>query len=170
MSLPVSQLGWMAGILDIKGRIQYKNNQQRKTRQIVLAVESSEHVIVRELARMTGSNPEFKKIDNSSGWYRRGCTEHCENAHIHVEGQEFPTTMRWTSTGSSMAIVLHNVMSFIRNDRGFTEAMDMAMGQAKLDGRGSPAALQGIKRLQDLGWDIPTLLMSGVEREEALNA
>jgi hypothetical protein len=158
VSLPVSQLGWMAGVLDVKGRIQYKNNQRRATRQIVLAVESTEHAIVKELSRMTGTNPEHKKIDNKSGWYRRGCEEHCDEPHIHVMGGEFPSTMRWTITGSSMVVVLDNVEPFLTNDRGFMEAKFEAIDQAVLNGRGGAAAQAGLRRLYDLGWDIPSQL------------
>lgn len=168
--IPVAQLGWMGGILDLKGRVLYKNNQSRApgSRQMVLAVESTSMPIIRELARMTGTNPELKRIDpNRAGWLRKGCQEHCDSAHIHVtgvDGKEFPASARWTITGTGMAIVVHNVLPFLRSDHGFPEIMEEAIAQAKITGRGSPATITSIRRLIDLGWELPEALKTSMER------
>ena len=165
MSLPVSQLGWMAGILDLKGKILRKNNKLRRTQQIVLCVDSSQITVIRELSRMTGTNPELKNNSNPrpSGWYRRGCLEHCEDAHIHVDSDWTQATARWTVTGASMAVVLSNVLPYIRNDAGFTEAHDEALSNAALDGRGATATMAAIRRLHELGWDVPAALEPQLE-------
>lgn len=167
MSLPVSQLGWMAGILDLRGKILRKANKLRRTQQIVLAVDSKQMAVIRELSRMTGTRPEPKRNNNRErGWYRRGCLEHCEDAHIHVgDGDWVENIARWTVTGSSMAIVLHNVTPFLHGDNGLAEALEEALEQAAMNGRGSGATLQGIRRLQELGWDLPSVLEMQMEQE-----
>ena len=170
--IPVAQLGWMAGILDLKGRVLYKNNQRRApgSRQMVLAVDSTQLSIIKALAQMTGTNPELKKIQpgKEGGWWRKGCDEHCDNAHIHVspagEG-DFPASARWTITGTGMAIVMHNVLPFLRSDHGFPDIMAEALGQAKVNGRGSPATMTSIRRLVDLGWELPEALKTSMERK-----
>jgi hypothetical protein len=169
--IPAPQLGWMAGILDLKGRVLYKNNQRRApgSRQMVLAVDSTQITIIRELARMTGTHPELKKVqEGKEGWWRKSCEQHCDTAHVHVTPGgpgDFPASARWTITGTGMVIVMHNVLPFMRSDHGFPEIMEEAMDQAKINGRGSPATLNSIRRLMGLGWELPEELKTSMERK-----
>lgn len=156
MSLPSVQLGWMAGILDLKGRVLTKKNQTRATPQVVMYVETKENDIVRELGRMTGLHPEMMRIPDTAVFYRRPCTEHCPEAHSCVDEREytFPQVGRWTITGAVIAVILINVEPFMRTKR-FEGLTLQIMEQASFTGRGAGATVKAIRRLEALGWDIP---------------
>lgn len=166
MTLPMYQLGWMAGILDLKGVILRKKNRQRATTQLVLAVETKQIGIIRELGRMTGTTPELQKARKMEPWMRRGCTEHCPEQHVHGYPQDggMPAIGRWTITGAAMVVVLSNVMPYIRNDdKGFAEAMQEALGDVVLTGQGRGAIDRALDRLRELGWDVPMAVMPPLE-------
>lgn len=159
MSIPVQDLGWMAGVIDLKGRLVRKNNKSRAlgSAQLVLYVESKEFLVVRDLSRMTGTAPEMQNAKRLSDWLRHPCLEHCPEPHSHVraEGLEMPSVVRWTITGAGMAVVLYNLLPYMRNDRGFSEAMQEAFNQMVTEGRGSGTTLKSLARLHELGWDFP---------------
>ena len=122
MSIPMYQLGWMAGILDMKGVIIGKKNKQRATPQLVLMVETKQVEVIRGLSAMTGTSPDFQPAKDVEEWMRRGCVDHCPEKHVHVGHdypKQMPATARWTVTGAAMAVVLHNVLPFVRNDQWF---------------------------------------------------
>lgn len=157
MSIPVAQLGWMAGIIDLRGKIVAKQNKMRRTPQMVLYVQSRHFPVVQRLAAMTGTNPEHKIVegDTGTGWWRRGCTEHCPEAHTHVERPQFPDTMRWTVTGAPMGVVLHNLAPFLTQGDRFTVAREACLRDMVLRGRGAKATVDALRRLEALGWDFP---------------
>lgn len=171
MSIPVAQLGWMAGIIDLRGRIVYKANKLRKTQQTTLYVESAQLPVVKRLALMTGSNPEPKSAGASvDGWWRRNCEEHCPDQHTHVIRSEFPDTLRWTVTGAALGIVLYNLNPFLVQDKGFTQAMNQTLRDLTLRGRGAKAVVDSLRRLESLGWDFPESVkipesLSGIDVE-----
>lgn len=156
MSIPVHDLGWMAAVMDLKARVLHKNNKDRSehTRQIVLYVESVQTGVVKKLATLTGTKVELTEHHaDKDGFWRRGCGEHCEEAHIHVATGHFKPTMRWTITGGSMATVLHNLKPYMITD--MTEYIDLGLRNTALRGRGSGAALGALRRLSGLGWELP---------------
>jgi hypothetical protein len=164
MSIPMHQLGWMAGVLDMKGAIFTKKNKQRATPQLVLAVESKQIQVIRELSRMTGTSPELQQGKKIEEWMRRGCTIHCPEQHIHVGSpghpdyaKTMPPVARWTITGAAMAVVLYHTIPFIRNDKGFTEAMNNAFTDIVPSGQGRGAVDRALNRLKELDWEIPDL-------------
>jgi hypothetical protein len=157
--LPPIKLGWMAGVIDLKGRLVRKNNKLRKTQQIVLIVETKEQLVIKELGSLTGTSPEQIERRPLKEWMRRGCTEHCPEAHIHV-GDELeqlfmPPISRWTITGAGMVVVMTNLMPFIQIDRGYSEAIEEVIANTPLTGQGSAAVVSSIRRLSLLGWDLP---------------
>ena len=153
------QLGWMAGVIDLKGRIIVKHNKQRRTRQLVLVVETQETQVVQELGRMTGTALELKMPRNMPDFMRHGCVEHCPTEHVHVKS-EMPSISRWTVTGSAMAVVVYNLLPFMRNDRGLLKGMQEIFQMTPKSGAGRNAIDQSIKRMAELGWEIPEELMS----------
>lgn len=154
--LPIPKLGWMAGIIDLKGIFLRKNNKMRATPQIVLAVESKQFAIIRELGSLTGTSPELKKQVAKREFMRRGCADHCPEAHVHIgdEGM-LPAIARWTITGAGMAVVLYNLMPFLIMDKPYKEYMDEAIENAPLTGQGSAAVLTSLRRLAMIGWELP---------------
>jgi hypothetical protein len=164
MTIPVAQLAWMAGVIDLKGKMIYKTNQKRAegSKQITLYIESTQFPIIKKLGEMTGTNPEFKTTrDRHEGWYRRGCEEHCPNQHVHVVAGEFPPAARWTISGAPMAVVLHSLTPYLIQDKGFTEAIAYAYENMVLSGQGAGANVSSLRRLHGLGWRIPDIINAG---------
>jgi hypothetical protein len=147
----------MAGIFDLKARISYKNNHQRRTRQVIAYVETKEIAVIRELSRLTGTNVEMRTKKALSEFIRRGCVEHCPEPHVHVdaEGLYMPSMARWTITGAGMVVVLYNLQPLMHVDRGFPEAVAEVLQNQRLEGQGATMQINTIKRLSDLGWSLP---------------
>lgn len=157
MTIEVAQLAWMAGVLDYKGKIAYKNNKTRNNnKQVTLYVESVQKPIIDRLALYTGTNPEVKdRLPRWEGWYRKGCEEHCPDQHIHVTGTDFAPAARWTLSGAPMAVVLTAVKPYLIQDKGFSEAIDYAFGNMVLFGQGAGMTVSSLRRLHSLGWELP---------------
>lgn len=161
MSIPIQKLGWVAGVLDLKGRIVTKKNKQRATPQFVLMVECKDMAIIRELCSLTGTRVEAKLERRIPEFMRRPCTEHCpeKHEHVHVENRpldwKLPAMGRWTATGAAAAIILHNVLPFSLANLGLEVALQSLLDQAALTGQGSGATMAAIRRMNDLGWDLP---------------
>jgi hypothetical protein len=150
----------MAGVIDLKGRLVRKKNKTRATPQIVLIVETKEYAVVKNLGHLTGTSPEQIERKSLKEWMRKGCTEHCPEAHVHIGDVEYehlymPPIARWTITGAGMVVVLSNLMPFLQIDRGYTKAIEEVMINTPLSGHGSTAVLNSIRRLKLLGWDLP---------------
>lgn len=157
--IDAKDVAWMAGVVDLKGRVIRKKNDQRRTRQTLMYVESKQLEVVAGLCALTGTNAESKKQSTLSEWIRTGCAEHCPTKHIHVdraaEGWSMPRTSRWTMTGASMVVVLHSLLPYLRVERGYREAMEAILADQDLTGRGAQAMWANVSRLVRLGWPLP---------------
>lgn len=162
--LQPQDLGWIAGILDMKGKVMKKNNSQRNTRQTVLVVETRHHDIVKRLGEYVGTNPEMQKERKSKEeWTRRGCVEHCPDKHQHVETVNMPSISRWTVTGSSLVVVVYNVLPYLTKDsqrhQDMMDAMETIASTIPLEGQGRNAIDTALSRLANLGWIIPNYVL-----------
>lgn len=156
-----TDLAWIAGVVDFKGKLSTKNNAMRATPQRVLYVETKELVIAQELARLTGTAPEARDQKEAPDFWRHACTEHCPEAHVHVDAKVMiPRMTRWQITGVALAIVVWNILPYLRNEHGLLQAMHDSMAAATLTGQGSGSVRKAIKRLRELGWKIPPELRS----------
>jgi hypothetical protein len=157
-------LGWIAGVFDFKGRIIRKRNEQRRTPQTLIYVESKQLEIIQALAQLTGTSPEAKKQSTLSDWIRVGCLEHCPERHVHVsradQGWSMPRTSRWTLTGASMVVFLYSVLPYLRIDRGYQEAVDAIIADQDLEGRGADAIWRAVRRMVNLGWPLPPVYLA----------
>jgi hypothetical protein len=150
------ELGWAAAVLDCRGKISYKANKMRATRQQVILVESKVQQVIKRLADMTGTKPEVHrnqviKIE----WDRRGCIEHCPDAHIHEYRKEMPEVFKWSATGVSAAIVIYNLLPYLTLKEQWRPVMVNVLEQAALEGPGSGAIRAAARRLGTLGWRMP---------------
>ena len=163
-----AKLGWMAGVIDLKGRVYIKaNTQRRSTRQIVLMVESRLPGIIREFGALTGTTPEYKTDRPLKDFMRRSCSEHCPEAHVHVNDDRImPSVYRWTITGIAMAVVVDALLPVLTEDKGFVELRDEILSTVDINGRGSAVVLSTLNRLMTLGWPMPAQVMQSLERRE----
>jgi hypothetical protein len=169
-ALQPHDLGWIAGTIDLKGTVVVKKNQDRATPQSVLLVESKELAVVRRLALYTGTAPEQQvhhKIKEE--WNRRGCAEHCPEKHNHVQSVAMPPVARWQVTGSSLVVVLYNVLPYLTESakrERFKEDMELVASYIPVAGQGRAAIDKAIRRLAGLGWLIPPYLFRDDEEFE----
>lgn len=172
MSIPIQKLGWVAGVLDLKGRVVTKKNRQRATPQFVLMVETKDAAIIRELCSLTGTHVEARAERKMPEWMRRPCAEHCPDKHEHVTGQQapydwkMPALSRWTATGAAAAVILYNVLPFSLANLGLEVALHSLIDQAALTGQGSGATFKAIRRMRDLGWDLPEKFEMALEKAD----
>jgi hypothetical protein len=172
MMLDETRKGWMAGILDFQGHVVRKSNGQRAkgSQQVVIYVETASHPIVARLCELTGGNPEFKEqAPLREEWLRRGCTEHCPEAHVHHRPVGMPEMARWTATGAAAAIILWNLQDYmVTEDEPWQWALSRCLGQVRLTGQGSGAVLAAARRLQSLGWELPPVMRDAIPAVEAV--
>jgi hypothetical protein len=166
--IPETDIGWLAGILDFQGHIIKKDNQQRArgSVQVVLYVETRIEPIITRLSRMTGTavepHPQAKLKEE---WTRKGCQEHCPEAHVHVPPTilAMPDMYRWTVSGAALAVVLWNVRDYMcTTDEPWNWAIATALASTKLTGQGSGAALGAVRRLAGLGWELPPVMREAI--------
>ncbi len=149
----------MAGVVEMRGKIRVVDNPMRKTLQIRLQVQSQQVHVVERLCAMTGVEIEVKSRREILTADRRGCVEHCPEAHVHT-GTMIPRMATWAVTGTAAAIVLHNLEEYLHPET------DMSMVDRYLDslslpedwakpGRGMRAVFDSVNRLRTLGWEIP---------------
>jgi len=151
----LSQLAWMAGVVDVRGRLVVKSNRQRKTRQFVMTVSSKDLDLIRALSNLTGTQPEIRSERMLPEWMRKGCVEHCPDAHVHVPYQGgYPMAGVWAVTGVSMVTVVSNIAPFLLHNN-YIEASEETLETAPLIGKGSGMTLYALRRLRDLGWELP---------------
>ena len=154
--IPAPKLGWMAGIVDLKGRLVYKNYKTRATPQVVLTVESKEYPVIKALGVLTGTRAEYRRAQPLKEFMRRACADHCPEAHVHVaDEREMPQVARWTITGAGMVVVLSNLMPYLTVDRGYEQAMEQVRQNTVLEGQGSGMVFMSLQRLQSLDWELP---------------
>lgn len=153
-------LAWMAGVIDLKGRIVVKRNKSRATPQIVLAVQCKELAVIRRLGMLTGTNPELMEARPTPDFMRKGCDDHCPEAHVHVTHGGYPagtmpSTARWTITGVGMAILLAALKPYLQVDREYDEAVEAITANMVHQGQGVGMVRKQIERMKELGWQIP---------------
>lgn len=154
--MKTADLAWMAGILDLKGRVYVKSNQSRITPQVTLSVDSREPAIIRKMGAMTGTSPDMTKGRKFNEFLRRGCTEHCPDGHVHVDGHATVSDMgRWTVTGAAMVVVLTNLEPFLQVKRGYADWIEGINQDPGFNRQGSGMILDSLQRLLNLGWNLP---------------
>ena len=157
------ELGWAAAVLDCRGKISYKSNKQRATVQQVILVESKMEPVIRRLAAMTGTSVESKKNQVIKlEWDRRGCIEHCPEAHVHEQRKEMPDIYKWSATGISAAIVIYNLLPYLTTKDEWRQVMMTVLDTAALEGQGVGATRAAARRLGSLGWRMPATVFEAV--------
>lgn len=162
MTVGVPQFAWMAGILDLKGRLRRVEAASRRTPLFKVMVESQHLGVVRRLADYTATRPSYAQSRPLSASIRRSCKDHCPEPHKHVQPQ-MPTVGRWDMTGAGAVIVLTGLLPYIAGDvAAYEEFIEEATSFIPTD-RSRPgryAVEQAMKRLGKLGWPIPSELGS----------
>lgn len=168
MTIRDADLGWMAAVIDMKGKVRVINNSMRCTPQVVLRVDAKNALIAERLSALTGTTPEpHRQSSWSETFLRKGCVEHCLEPHIHVdEGREIPLTTKWSVTGTAMGIVIWNIRRYMTTYPVYAPYMGLVFSNTVTKGQGVGQVRSSVQRLKALGWRIP----AKIERGLALSA
>lgn len=164
---------WMAGVIDLKGSVLRKNNQTRRTAQLVLYVRVKDERIALRLSAMTGTAPERHSKPMAEAFMRRGCAEHCEAPHVHVNDTspypwQMPPTTQWAVTGIAAAVVLANIAPYMCTYEDYAPVVAEIISNFAATGQGSGAVRKTLSRLSGRGWQVPpavTVRLAWDERE-----
>jgi hypothetical protein len=152
---------WMAAVVDVKGAVARKVSRSRRTPQVVLTVRVKDARIARRLGALTGVTPEVRESPKVSEFLRRGCAEHCAEAHIHI-GSVYPWRMpevtHWTLTGAAAAVVLSNLAPHMCTYGDYQADVAAITENLVTTGRGSGMVRASVERLRELGWAVPPAL------------
>lgn len=149
-----AQLGWIAGIIEARGKIRKTSNPLRKSTQILLQVQTRHLDIAARLGKLTGVKVRYVESKRINKGDRKACAEHCPEAHVHVEPW-IPAMGVWAVTGGAAAVVLHNVMPYLSSIEERQTIVDEIVGSLPTQGRGFHAVKTSVDRLRRLGWEIP---------------
>lgn len=158
--MPITEIAWMAGVIDLKGRLSVKGSVTRKFPLITLYVESKNEQVVKRLARNTALRPEAHMEKPLSDFVRRNCDEHCPTPHVHVGNRDeltMPSTMRWTINGAGIVVIMHSILDFLteQNQAKYADISQAITAGIPLTGQGSGMVLTSIRRLATMGWKLP---------------
>ena len=170
---------WAAAIFDFQAHVIRRSNGHRAegSEHVTIYVDTKISQISLRLSEMTGTKPEPHSnghADLKLEWLRRGCAEHCPEAHVHLTAEDvnMPPTVKWSVSGAAAAIVLWNLYPYMATTKTAPDgtppkepwdwAMAVCFASTRLSGRGAAAALGAIRRLHALGWDLPPLFRDTV--------
>lgn len=145
---------WMAAVIDLKGTVIRKHNKMRKTPQLVLYVGTKDARIAERLSSLTGTAPEAHEQKQLGEFLRRGCVEHCKDAHVHTH-KPMPFVTRWSVTGVAAATVLANLAPYMSTYPDYAGVVAEILVNFAAKGQGSSATRAAVLRLEALGWRIP---------------
>lgn len=135
-------LAYVAGVVDLLGLIRVRTLPDSGTQLPVVQLHGPHMDTFSYLGELTGT----KAIVTRRAFVRAGCTQHCKEKHQHVQS----VSARWSLTGVKATVVLWNVRPFLRVQ---TERAGEAL-EVGLRTRFKPAT---VRRMQELGWDVPEL-------------
>jgi hypothetical protein len=141
----LGRLGWLAGIIDLRGYLSDRPTSAADRRLPTLAVTLSSQPngepspVVSWLCERTAVTP----IRTGKGFNRSGCGQHCPQPHVHVSN----TYHRWIVGGAKAVTVLEAVLPFLVVKQDEARKM-IALG---MDAQIKPAHVEQMRRL---GWPV----------------
>lgn len=156
---------WIAGVVDLKGRMTNKISTSRRFPQICLYVQFGNMIVINKLNRLTGTNAELNAPKPIRDFIRKVCTEHCPESHSHVVEYDrseltMPPNARWLISGAGLAVVLDNIMPYLSDTKDYQEVIDFLYENIGIIGQGSSMSKVSLRRLCLLGWKLPEHYMS----------
>ena len=145
-----ADLAYMAALVDnlavLKVRVTHGSDLP-----VIALTTSRSGQAVQFLADSTGS----KVTDLVRRYNRKGCVDHCQVAHLHID----TVGHRWQVTGTKATIVLHNLLPYLRVQ---SDQASKLVVIGKTIGYSTPVVTQ----MRTLGWDIPVLKPQPRARKE----
>jgi hypothetical protein len=132
-------LAYMAALIDTMGSLRIRSTPEG-TRLPSVTVSSANARLLQILSEATGTN----LIVISRNYDRRGCSEHCDGPHDHVDS----TTSRWNITGARATVFLNALVPYMRIQTDEAEEL-LSIGL------GAPRKAATAERMRDLGWSLP---------------
>lgn len=139
--LEPADLAYMAALVDNLAVLKTRQVNGSELPVVALTITRSEEA-VRFLAQSTGS----KVTPIVRQYNRKGCADHCEVAHLHVD----TVGHRWQVTGVKATITLHGLLPYLRVQQDRARQL-IEVGQS------IGYASSVVARMRELGWPIPDL-------------
>lgn len=133
-------MAYVAGVIDARGHLEA--NKRHGVAQPRIRVTTKRVALLNYLARVTGT----KVVRDDRGYERRGCSEHCTDAHVHIVRQ----SAQWTVDSSRATIVLFNIQPYVVANKTEVGALLRIGLQSYPAARGNTA-----DRMAALGWLLP---------------
>ena len=144
-----SWLPYFAGVVDARGHIEL--NSRHGHPQPRVRVTTRRRELLEWLAARTGTTV----VEDSRGYNRKLCGEHCSEQHVHVARQ----SAQWTVDSSRATVVLYAIQPYV-----IAQAAEVR--RALLSGleRFPPAHGDVPRQMAGLGWPLPEVAQPAPQR------
>lgn len=136
------QIAYVAGVVDARGHL--STNDRHGFRQPRIRITTRRRELLHRIAELTGT----VVVDQTAGYQKRNCAEHCKDQHVHVYRQ----SAQWTVDSSRATILLYNVLPYLVAQADDARTLLLAGLE-----RFPPARGDMPKRMTELGWALPSL-------------
>lgn len=137
-----TEIAYLAGILDARGS--FEINIRHAYPQPRLRVTTRRVELLGWLAEKTGTGV----VEDTRGYHRKLCGEHCTEQHVEVVRQ----SASWMVDSSRATVVLYNVQPHLISQQ--TEGRKLLLAGLE---RFPPARGDVPKQMAKLGWKIPSV-------------
>lgn len=137
-TLDQATIAYVAGAIDLIGNI--RTVTQASTDLPLVAMSGPNTGMLNFLAELT----DTRAIVTRRAYSKAGCAEHCAEKHQHIVS----TSGRWSVSGVKATVLLWNIRPYLRLQ---TDAALTAISCGLNTGY-KPAT---VRKMADLGWDIP---------------
>jgi hypothetical protein len=138
---------WIAGVIDTRGRITL-DRKASPTGFYTLRICVARDSLMQRIHEMTEVR---RDIMRGRSYDRKGCMEHCEEAHIHVIHKD---SIDLRVPVGKTVIILHNVSRYLHSERARANLAIWAFSTNLYAGK-SKAWRIAVPVMESLGWDIP---------------
>jgi hypothetical protein len=158
-----TEVVWMAGVTDAMGRIETPRVALVTVKYQVTRVPNlAEHITA-----LLGTSPlergRVEGINPLESYARKGCREHCPEAHIHVH-PSFRSQRIVQASGIRAYILLWNLFPYLRAKR---DLASLAMDAYQSAANPVTKAVMVARKMQSIGWQIPDDVEIVLDTEEA---
>lgn len=100
----IEQIAWCGGVIDAIGLVRTRQTEADSLLAYV-SVSTAQLPIANRLAALTGTKVTTVRRD----YTRLGCSQHCEEPHLHVES----VTARWSLTRARALVFLSSIEPYL---------------------------------------------------------
>lgn len=154
MAIKETDLAWLAGVIDSSSSTYtHKNGNGRVSYRLAISMKNDKKSLMDRISSLTGAEPVRRDQltpPHTEERMRRGCVDHCPEAHIHVAYQP-RNSGRITLSAVRCYVVLWNVYAFLSEGSKYDHILDDPYWAGRGPGK------KVCKSMMELGWEMPEL-------------